>query len=116
MTAVTYCSPRLIPPRRPRNRTRAGMPKPKPSPPPLIDAALHAESFRQVREAHRVELVEDYVELISDLNRDGGEARQVDIAARLGVAHPARKGARQGKKVNVRVDSGGRRNIKKPNK
>src|SRR3546814_8968186 len=64
------------------------MPKPKPSPPPLIDADLHAESFRQVREAHRVELVEDYVELISDLIRDGGEARQVDIAARLGVAQP----------------------------
>jgi DtxR family manganese transport transcriptional regulator len=64
------------------------MPKPKPSPPPLIDADLHAESFRQVREAHRLELVEDYVELISDLIRDGGEARQVDIAARLGVAQP----------------------------
>src|SRR3546814_17831571 len=64
------------------------MPKPKPFPPPLIDADLHAESFRQVREAHRVELVEDYVELISDLIRDGGEARQVDIAARRGVAQP----------------------------
>lgn len=66
------------------------MPKPKPSPqvPPLIDADLHAESFRQVREAHRLELIEDYVELISDLIHDGGEARQVDIAARLGVAQP----------------------------
>ena len=64
------------------------MPRPKPSPPPLIDPDLHAESFRQVREAHRLELVEDYVELISDLIRDGGEARQVDIAARLGVAQP----------------------------
>ena len=66
------------------------MPKPKPVPraPPLIDADLHAESFRQVREAHRLELIEDYVELISDLIRDGGEARQVDIAARLGVAQP----------------------------
>src|SRR3546814_15809548 len=64
------------------------MPKPKPSPPPLIDVDLHAESFRQVREAHRVALVEDYVELISDLIRDGGAARQVDIAARLGVAQP----------------------------
>jgi DtxR family manganese transport transcriptional regulator len=36
----------------------------------------------------RSELVEDYVELISDLIADGGEARQVDIAARLGVAQP----------------------------
>lgn len=62
--------------------------KPVPQPPALIDADLHAESFRQVRQAHRLELVEDYVELISDLIRDGGEARQVDIAARLGVAQP----------------------------
>jgi len=54
----------------------------------LIDADLHVESFRQAREARRSELVEDYVELISDLLRDGGEARQVDIAARLGVAQP----------------------------
>ena len=35
-----------------------------------------------------MELVEDYVELISDLLADGGEARQVDIATRLGVAQP----------------------------
>jgi DtxR family manganese transport transcriptional regulator len=33
-------------------------------------------------------LLEDYVELIADLIADGGEARQVDIAARLGVAQP----------------------------
>jgi DtxR family manganese transport transcriptional regulator len=33
-------------------------------------------------------LFEDYVELIDDLIQDGGEARQVDIAARLGVAQP----------------------------
>src|SRR5690606_30914279 len=72
----------------PRTRARPGMPRAKPSPPPLIDPDLHAESFRQVREAHRLELVEDYVELISDLIRDGGEARQVDIAARMGVAQP----------------------------
>ena len=56
--------------------------------PGLVDARLHVEGFRQVREARRLELVEDYVELISDLLADGGEARQVDIAARLGVAQP----------------------------
>jgi DtxR family manganese transport transcriptional regulator len=54
----------------------------------LIEAERQVESFRQVREAHRMELVEDYVELISDLLADGGEARQVDIATRLGVAQP----------------------------
>ena len=55
---------------------------------PLIDPESHVESFRQAREARRSELVEDYVELIADLIGDGGEARQVDIAARLGVAQP----------------------------
>jgi DtxR family manganese transport transcriptional regulator len=54
----------------------------------LIDADLHSESFRQAREARRSELVEDYVELIDDLIADCGEARQVDMAARLGVAQP----------------------------
>ena len=47
-----------------------------------------SERFRQVREAHRRELIDDYVELISDLIREVGEARQVDMAARLGVSQP----------------------------
>lgn len=55
---------------------------------PLPDAEIHSESFRQSREARRGALVEDYVELIADLIEDGREARQVDIAARLGVAQP----------------------------
>jgi len=64
-------------------------PKSRPkSPAPLAPAEVQALSFRQVRDAHRSELTEDYVELISDLIADGGEARQVDIAARLGVAQP----------------------------
>jgi len=63
--------------------------RPKPgAPAPLLEADVQVESFRQVREARRSELVEDYVELISDLIADGGEARQVDIAERLGVAQP----------------------------
>lgn len=41
-----------------------------------------------VREAHRRELIDDYVELISDLINEVGEARQVDMAARLGVSQP----------------------------
>lgn len=55
---------------------------------PLIDADSHSEGFRQTREASRLALIEDYVELIADLIEDGNEARQVDIAARLGVAQP----------------------------
>lgn len=54
----------------------------------LPDAARHSESFRAMREARRGALIEDYVELIADLIEDGNEARQVDIAARLGVAQP----------------------------
>ena len=55
---------------------------------PLPDADVHSESFRQTRAARRGALVEDYVELIADLIDDGNEARQVDIAARLGVSQP----------------------------
>ena len=54
----------------------------------LPDADVHSEGFRQTREARRSALAEDYVELIADLIEDGNEARQVDIAARLGVAQP----------------------------
>jgi DtxR family manganese transport transcriptional regulator len=57
-------------------------------PEPASGSALRTEAFQQAREARRSELVEDYVELIDDLIREGGEARQVDIAARLGVAQP----------------------------
>jgi DtxR family transcriptional regulator, manganese transport regulator len=54
----------------------------------MIAAEVQCESFRQTRQARRLELVEDYVELIADLIAAHGEARQVDIAGRLGVAQP----------------------------
>lgn len=54
----------------------------------LIDAREHAEGFHQVRQAHRSELIDDYVELIDDLIQEQGEVRQVELAARLGVAQP----------------------------
>lgn len=54
----------------------------------LLNVEQHVEGFRQVREAHRRELIDDYVELISDLILEVGEARQVDMAARLGVSQP----------------------------
>ncbi len=47
-----------------------------------------SQNFVQTREAHRTELVQDYVEVILDLTELYGEARLVDIAKRLGVAHP----------------------------
>jgi DtxR family manganese transport transcriptional regulator len=66
-------------------------PKPKPDDEPSQELSAvedQAEGFRQVRAARRNELVEDYVELIADLIDSGGEARPVDIAARLGVTKP----------------------------
>lgn len=46
-----------------------------------------ADSFRRTRLDHASELAEDYVELISDLIDECGEARAVDVARRLGVSH-----------------------------
>jgi DtxR family manganese transport transcriptional regulator len=54
----------------------------------LIAPGLQSESFRQTRQAHRLELMEDYVELIDDLIAAQGHAKQMDIAGRLGVAQP----------------------------
>lgn len=66
---------------------RAGMPTTK-KVTQLVNVEEHVEGFRQVREAHRRELIDDYIELISDLINEVGEARQVDMAARLGVSQP----------------------------
>lgn len=52
---------------------------------PERDAARRAERFRRVRDAHQIEMAEDYVELIADLIEEKGEARVVDLSGRLGV-------------------------------
>ncbi len=46
-----------------------------------------ADRFGRARKARSAILLEDYAELIADLLATGGEARAVDIARRLGVAH-----------------------------
>ena len=43
-------------------------------------------SFRKVRNAHRTENTEDYLELVAELLISKGEARIVDIAQNLGIA------------------------------
>ena len=43
-------------------------------------------SFKEVRNAHRTENTEDYLELIADLLNKNGEARIVDIAEKLAIA------------------------------
>jgi DtxR family manganese transport transcriptional regulator len=51
----------------------------------LTGAARRAAAFQRMREAHRTEMAEDYVELISDLIRANGEARLADLAVHVGV-------------------------------
>ncbi len=48
-------------------------------------AARRAAAFRRMREAHRTEMAEDYVELIGDLIAATGEARLTDLAEHVGV-------------------------------
>ena len=43
-------------------------------------------SYRKVRNAHKTENTEDYLELIAELLNLKGEARIVDIASKLGIA------------------------------
>lgn len=53
----------------------------------LPDELEQAARFQQARDARLAATAEDYVELISDLLDNTGEARSVDIAKRLGVSH-----------------------------
>jgi DtxR family manganese transport transcriptional regulator len=46
-----------------------------------------AKNLSQTRREHANEIAEDYVEAIADLVAETGEARVVDLAARLGVTH-----------------------------
>jgi DtxR family manganese transport transcriptional regulator len=52
-----------------------------------LRAGEQAEGFGRTRSDHRNEIAEDYVELIADLIDATGEARAVDLAARLGVTN-----------------------------
>lgn len=53
----------------------------------LRRASEQAMDFEKVREAHQMEVAEDYVELIADLIDATGEARAVDLARRFGVTN-----------------------------
>lgn len=54
----------------------------------LPEVAEQAERFTRVRESHKYEAIEDYVELIDDLISVNGEARLVDVANRMGITQP----------------------------
>ena len=47
-----------------------------------------AAKFDRIRRAHQSEVAEDYVEMISELITETGEARAVDLATRFGVTSP----------------------------
>lgn len=58
---------------------------------PLTDDTAPAdlpERFNHARHAQAMAVMEDYVEMISDLIAEHGEARIADIASRMGVTHP----------------------------
>ena len=59
-----------------------------PSSTPNESVADSAAKFDRIRRAHQSEVAEDYVEMISDLIAETGEARTVDLAARFGVTSP----------------------------
>lgn len=63
-------------------------PSPAPAAPDLRETEAQAGGFQAVRDAHQSEMAEDYVELIAELIESNGEARPVDISARLGVTQP----------------------------
>jgi DtxR family manganese transport transcriptional regulator len=52
------------------------------------DDADASQRHNHARSQRSVALVEDYVELIADLQLEHGEVRVTEIARRLGVAHP----------------------------
>ncbi len=54
----------------------------------LKDSERRAALFQRIRRDHSAEIMEDYVELISDLIEIHGEARLVDLASHLGVTMP----------------------------
>ena len=52
----------------------------------VTEQKRRAAAFLRMREAHRNEAAEDYVELVGDLIAATGEARLTDLAAHLGVS------------------------------
>ena len=55
---------------------------------PAASVSDSAAKFDRIRRAHQSEVAEDYVEMISDLIEETGEARTVDLAARFGATSP----------------------------
>lgn len=71
---------------RKEKKSPRSVPRPRPR---SADAAVTQQALQhsRIRRDHRHETAEDYVEMISQLIRDHGEARTVELARRLGVSH-----------------------------
>lgn len=52
------------------------------------DISSYVEEFKYVRKNSKQAIIDDYLELISDLNITLDKVRQIDIAIRLGVSQP----------------------------
>lgn len=72
----------------PKRTRRSGRKPAEAEPLELPSESAQAKRFERARAARSAAMFEDYVELIDDLLRTGGEARATDIAKRLGVSHP----------------------------
>lgn len=59
----------------------------QPAPTALRSVKEQAKAMKVTREQHAAETAQDYLEVISDLINQKGEARLVDIADRLGISH-----------------------------
>lgn len=67
---------------------RVSRPSRRAAPPETMpQQPAQANRFGKARQARSATQLEDYAELIADLLATGGEARTVDIARRMGVAH-----------------------------
>lgn len=68
-------------------RSPVHAPSPVPPPSTMPHGPAQATRFGKARRARSNTMLEDYAELIADLLATGGEARTVDVARRMGVAH-----------------------------
>jgi DtxR family manganese transport transcriptional regulator len=53
----------------------------------ILPADAQARNFLRVRDAHKREIVEDYVEMIAELGRTQGDVRTGHLAERFGVSN-----------------------------
>jgi len=66
-------------------KSKPDMPQEKINEVPSVER--HAQNFLRVRDAHRREIVEDYLEMIAELENTQSDVRTGHLAERFGVSH-----------------------------